>query len=191
MKIRSDRMAPDEMAHDEQDNPPPEPSPETPETEDQRAASELSRRQFLRTAGLLGAGIALGARAGAQAGGNSSGSPQGGEQGGGGQMSNGQQGGQPPTPPSGTQDNGPTRSSRRTTGALGSSSKGPSAPKAVLSGPAAGEGEVPLRPLGKTGLTVSALGLGGHHLGDADSVGEAMNIVHEAIDTGITFFDNC
>ena len=184
-------MAPDEMAHDEQDNPPPEPSPETPETEEQRAASELSRRQFLRTAGLLGAGIALGARAGAQAGGNSSGSPQGGEQGGGGQMSNGQQGGQPPTPPSGTQDNGPTRSSRRTTGALGSSSKGPSAPKAVLSGPAAGEGEVPLRPLGKTGLTVSALGLGGHHLGDADSVGEAMNIVHEAIDTGITFFDNC
>ena len=143
-------------------------------------ASELSRRQFLQTAGLLGAGLALGARASAQAGGNSSGQSQ-----------EPMPGGETPTPPSGTQDNGPTRSSRRTTGALGSTTPGPSAPKAVLSGPAAGEGEIPKRPLGKTGLTVSALGLGGHHLGDADSVNEAMNIVHEAVDVGITFFDNC
>ena len=165
-------------------------SPNHANTDEQAAASELSRRQFLRTAGLLGAGIALGARAEAQASGNSSGSPQSGQSQGGGQMSGGQQSGQQ-TPPLGTQDDGPTRSSRRTTGALGSSSKGPSAPKAVLSGPAAGEGEIPKRPLGKTGLTVSAIGLGGHHLGDADSVNEAMNIVHEAIDTGITFFDNC
>ena len=149
--------------------------------------SELSRRQFLRTAGLLGAGIALAGRAAAQGGGNSSGSPQSGDS----SASGSQSGGQMQTPPSGTQDNGPARSSRRTTGALGSSGKGPSAPKAVLSGPAAGEGEIPRRPLGKTGMTVSALGLGGHHLGDADSVNEAMNIVHEAIDTGVTFFDNC
>ena len=183
------------MAHDEQDTSRPDPSPQPPQTEAQRAASELSRRQFLQTAGLLGAGIALGARAAAQAGGNNSGSQGAGQGQGGGQMSGGQQGsqggGQPQSTPSGTRDNGPTRSSRRTTGALGSTEPGPSAPKAVLSGPAAGEGEIPKRPLGKTGLTVSAIGLGGHHLGDADSVNEAMNIVHEAIDTGITFFDNC
>ena len=157
-----------------------------PKNEEYLPDSELSRRQFLRTAGLLGAGLALGTRAGAQSGGgNSSGSPESGSSG------ESPMPGSSPTPPSGTQDNGPTRSSRRTTGALGSTSKGPSAPKAVLSGSAAGEGEIPKRPLGKTGLTVSALGLGGHHLGDADSVNEAMNIVHEAIDTGVTFFDNC
>ncbi|MGI4787367.1 MAG: aldo/keto reductase [Janthinobacterium lividum] len=141
--------------------------PSSPET-------ELSRRQFLRAAGIVGASLAIAGPTAAQAGGSQS------------QMEGAAQ-----KPPSGTQDSGPSESSRRTTGALGSTSPGPSAPKAVLSGPAAGSGEIPQRPLGKTGLTVSALGLGGHHLGDADSVNEAMNIVHEAIDTGITFFDNC
>lgn len=144
--------------------------------------TELSRRQFLRTAGLLGAGLAIAGPAAAQAGGNNSGS-----------QSSGQtpSQSQPPPTPSGINDNGPSESSRRTTGALGSSAPGPSAPKGVLDGPIAGTGDIPRRPLGKTGLTVSALGLGGHHLGDADSVNEAMSIVHEAIDTGITFFDNC
>jgi aryl-alcohol dehydrogenase-like predicted oxidoreductase len=52
-------------------------------------------------------------------------------------------------------------------------------------------GEIPRRPLGKTGLTVSAIGLGGHHLGDLKTVGEAVNLVHEAVDAGINFFDNC
>ena len=37
---------------------------------------------------------------------------------------------------------------------------------------------------------VSALGCGGHHLGDAPTVGDAVRIVHEAIDGGIAFFDN-
>lgn len=137
------------------------------------AAEQLSRRQFLTTAGLLGVGLAVGGRAAAQ--------------GAGGQP--------PPTEPqtsiSGTQDSGPSQASRKTTGAIGSTAKGPSAPKAILNGPAAGEGDIPQRPLGGTGLTVSALGLGGHHLGDADSVNEAMNIVHEAVDVGVTFFDNC
>jgi aryl-alcohol dehydrogenase-like predicted oxidoreductase len=50
---------------------------------------------------------------------------------------------------------------------------------------------IPRRPLGKTGLEVSALGLGGHHLGDAGSFEWADRIVGEAIDGGITFFDNC
>jgi aryl-alcohol dehydrogenase-like predicted oxidoreductase len=51
--------------------------------------------------------------------------------------------------------------------------------------------EIPRRMLGRTGVTVSALGLGGHHLGDAKTVDEAVALVHGAIDAGITFFDNC
>jgi uncharacterized protein len=52
-------------------------------------------------------------------------------------------------------------------------------------------GKIPQRPLGRTGAKVSALGCGGHHLGDLKTVDEAMRLVHEAIDAGITFFDNC
>ncbi len=50
---------------------------------------------------------------------------------------------------------------------------------------------IPRRPLGKTGLQVSALAIGGHHLGDAATYQEAERIVAEAIDGGVTFFDNC
>ncbi|QJW98348.1 aldo/keto reductase [Frigoriglobus tundricola] len=57
--------------------------------------------------------------------------------------------------------------------------------------PRGGEPLIPLRPFGTTKATVSALGLGGHHLGDVPSVEEAIRIVHAAIDGGITFFDNC
>jgi aryl-alcohol dehydrogenase-like predicted oxidoreductase len=52
-------------------------------------------------------------------------------------------------------------------------------------------GAIPQRPLGRTGAKVSALGLGGHHLGDLKTVDDAIRLVHEAIDAGITFFDNC
>ncbi|MGA2736067.1 MAG: aldo/keto reductase [Bryobacteraceae bacterium] len=50
--------------------------------------------------------------------------------------------------------------------------------------------EVPKRPLGKTGLQVSALGIGGYHLGSAGSDAEADQIVNEALDAGVNFFDN-
>jgi aryl-alcohol dehydrogenase-like predicted oxidoreductase len=50
---------------------------------------------------------------------------------------------------------------------------------------------IPLRELGKTGAKVSALGIGGHHLGSAKSYEVCERIVHEAIDAGVTFFDNC
>jgi predicted aldo/keto reductase-like oxidoreductase len=50
---------------------------------------------------------------------------------------------------------------------------------------------IPQRPFGKTGVSVSALGLGGHHLGDAQDEKTAQRIVHSAIDGGVTFFDNC
>ncbi len=51
-------------------------------------------------------------------------------------------------------------------------------------------GGVPHRPLGKTGLQVSIIGVGGFHLGSAKDLDEARNIVDAAIDAGINFFDN-
>jgi uncharacterized protein len=50
--------------------------------------------------------------------------------------------------------------------------------------------EIPRRPLGRTGLEVSALGIGGYHLGSASSDAEASQIVNEALDAGVNFFDN-
>ena len=50
--------------------------------------------------------------------------------------------------------------------------------------------EVPKRPLGRTGLQVSALGIGGYHLGSANSEAEATQIVNEALDAGVNFFDS-
>ena len=47
------------------------------------------------------------------------------------------------------------------------------------------------RKLGQTGESVSAIGLGGSHIGKADvSEAEGLRIIHEAIDRGITFLDN-
>lgn len=52
-------------------------------------------------------------------------------------------------------------------------------------------GSIPLRQFGKTDVKISALGMGGHHLGDAPDQQAAVRIVQEAVDGGITFFDNC
>ncbi len=49
---------------------------------------------------------------------------------------------------------------------------------------------IPRRPLGKTGVQVSALGLGGYHLGSAESNDAATSIVQAALDAGVNFFDN-
>lgn len=54
----------------------------------------------------------------------------------------------------------------------------------------AGDGLVPRRTLGVTEEKVSAIGLGGFHLG-IPTEAEAIRIMHRAIDAGITFFDNC
>ncbi len=53
------------------------------------------------------------------------------------------------------------------------------------------DGEIPKRAFGRHDVKVSILGLGGHHLGEAESVETAIRIVHEAIDAGVNFFDNC
>ncbi len=49
---------------------------------------------------------------------------------------------------------------------------------------------VALRPLGRTGEKVSALGLGGAHIGRQKEEQESIRIVRTAIDQGITFMDN-
>jgi aryl-alcohol dehydrogenase-like predicted oxidoreductase len=51
--------------------------------------------------------------------------------------------------------------------------------------------QLPRRPLGRTGVDVSAIGIGGYHLGLAASDDEAERIVHAALDAGIDFLDNC
>jgi aryl-alcohol dehydrogenase-like predicted oxidoreductase len=50
--------------------------------------------------------------------------------------------------------------------------------------------QVPKRPMGRTGLEVSIIGLGGYHLGSAKDTQTANNIVARAVDCGINFFDN-
>ena len=51
---------------------------------------------------------------------------------------------------------------------------------------------VPRRPLGRTGEKVSAIGLGGFHLGKPElPESESFQIIRAAIDNGITFLDNC
>jgi hypothetical protein len=51
---------------------------------------------------------------------------------------------------------------------------------------------IPYRALGRTGVKVSAIGLGGYHIGkkEIDEV-ESIRIIRNAIDRGITFMDNC
>jgi aryl-alcohol dehydrogenase-like predicted oxidoreductase len=51
-------------------------------------------------------------------------------------------------------------------------------------------GDVPKRKLGKTGVEVSALCFGGAHLGRIKSDAEAVRLLHEAVDEGVTFMDN-
>jgi aryl-alcohol dehydrogenase-like predicted oxidoreductase len=55
----------------------------------------------------------------------------------------------------------------------------------------AGPGEMQYRVLGRTGERVSAIGLGGWHLG-FESLDERMSetIIRSAVDRGITFLDN-
>jgi uncharacterized protein len=50
---------------------------------------------------------------------------------------------------------------------------------------------IPLRKFGRSDAKISALGFGGHHLGDAPDEKTAVEIIHRAVDGGMTFFDNC
>ena len=50
---------------------------------------------------------------------------------------------------------------------------------------------IPYRTLGRTGERVSAIGLGGFHIGIPKDEQEGINIVRSAVDHGINFMDNC
>src|SRR5580698_6633448 len=47
------------------------------------------------------------------------------------------------------------------------------------------------RELGTTGERVSAIGMGGYHLGRQADANESINLIHAGVDRGITFLDNC
>jgi predicted aldo/keto reductase-like oxidoreductase len=51
-------------------------------------------------------------------------------------------------------------------------------------------GDMRYRKLGRTGEEVSAIGLGGHHIGRQKEEAESIRIIRTAIDAGITFMDN-
>ena len=50
---------------------------------------------------------------------------------------------------------------------------------------------VPYRHLGRTGAKVSAIGLGGYHLGIQSDEQESIKIIRTALDSGVNFLDNC
>jgi len=52
-------------------------------------------------------------------------------------------------------------------------------------------GDMIYRKLGKTGERVSAIGVGGYHIGVAPNEEAAARIVRTAVDRGINFLDNC
>ena len=47
------------------------------------------------------------------------------------------------------------------------------------------------RTLGKTGARISAIGIGGAHAARPDDPAESVRMIRRAIDSGITFMDNC
>ena len=51
-------------------------------------------------------------------------------------------------------------------------------------------GEIPMRTLGRTGLNVTAIGLGGYHAGYPEKEEDSIAVIHRALDLGINFFDN-
>ena len=53
------------------------------------------------------------------------------------------------------------------------------------------ESGMPQRLLGRTGEKVSAIGLGGFHIGVPKDEQQAIRLIRTAIDRGITFMDNC
>ncbi len=55
---------------------------------------------------------------------------------------------------------------------------------------AASNSTVSKRKFEKTDLDVSIIGMGGFHIGSAESEDAATEIVHQALDAGINFFDN-
>jgi aryl-alcohol dehydrogenase-like predicted oxidoreductase len=51
-------------------------------------------------------------------------------------------------------------------------------------------GGIPLRPLGRTGVSVPILCLGGYHSSTHKDEKESIHLIQKAVDEGITFLDN-
>jgi len=51
-------------------------------------------------------------------------------------------------------------------------------------------GEMIYRPLGGTGVKVSAIGLGGYHIGNPRDENDGIKLIRSAVDRGVTFMDN-
>lgn len=64
---------------------------------------------------------------------------------------------------------------------------------AATAGATTNAGGVPVRPLGRTGETVSLLCLGGHAATNPGKLSESasLRLIQRAVDEGITFMDNC
>jgi len=80
---------------------------------------------------------------------------------------------------------------REVIGALAATTFGVAMPAQASAAPAERSGDMIYRPFGKTGIKVSAIGLGGSHVGSAKDENEGIRIVRTAVDRGITFLDNC
>ncbi len=79
-------------------------------------------------------------------------------------------------------------------GVLGSLSPGagaePQAPGQAARNADVIRGNMRYRTLGRTGVQVSILGVGGFHIGKPKDEQESINIIRHAIDQGVTFMDN-
>jgi aryl-alcohol dehydrogenase-like predicted oxidoreductase len=78
---------------------------------------------------------------------------------------------------------------REILGALAGASLAASIPAAAAADER--QGDMIYRTFGRTGIKVSAIGLGGFHVGSPADENEGIRIVRTAIDRGITFMDNC
>ncbi len=56
--------------------------------------------------------------------------------------------------------------------------------------PSVRRGDMLYRTLGRTGVEVSIVGLGGHHIGRPKDADDGIRLIRSAIDRGITFMDN-
>jgi len=63
--------------------------------------------------------------------------------------------------------------------------------RAGATGTSATAKSMPRRALGRTGVEVSCIGIGGYHLGIPRDEQETTRLIRSAVDRGITFMDNC
>lgn len=86
-------------------------------------------------------------------------------------------------PPQNAEGNQPSPTESRSTDAAGRIPR--------VTNPGTLRGEMLYRELGRTGVQVSVIGLGGSHLGQATVTEDtALSLIHQALDRGINFLDN-